>query len=448
VALPPGPSWPPLVQGLGFWTRPLAFLEGCRERYGRRFTLRLPGAPTWVVHSDPEHLKQIYTAPPDVLHPGQGARVLEPVVGLNSVILLDEDAHMEQRKLLLPALHGERMERLSGLIEELTEREIASWPRDVPVRLHERFQGLTLEVILRTVFGLEEGERLDALRDLLAAQLAFGDKPISLLPPAPESERLRAVLSRVGPFVSFVRLQERSDELLYALIEERRRDHADRDDILSMLVDTRHEDGTPMSDEEIRDELMTLLVAGHETTASTLAWALEILVRHPEVLERLREEAAAGEEEYLTATIQETMRRRPVIPNAGVRFVHEPIEVGGWEYQPGVALMASAYLLHHDPDVYPDPYAFRPERFLGRKPGTYTWVPFGGGRRRCLGAAFAMTEMRIVLRALAAACEVAPVVAAPEPPKRRNITIKPGAGALVVLRDRVREPRAQVTAAA
>jgi hypothetical protein len=418
------------------WSRPLAFLERCRERYGKRFTMRLPGVPPWVFHSEPGHIKQIHTAPPDVLHPGEGARVLEPVVGLNSVILLDEGAHMEQRKLLLPPLHGERMERLAGLMEALTEREIAGWPRGVPVRLHERFQNLTLEVILRAVFGLDEGERLDSLRDLLAAQLAFGDKPISLLPPPPESEWLRAVLARVGPFVSFVKTQESSDELIYGLIEERRRDHAERDDILSMLVEARHDDGTAMSDEEIRDELMTLLVAGHETTASTLAWALEILARHPEVLARLREEGEGGGDEYLTATIHETMRRRPVIPNAGVRLAKKPIEVGGMEYPAGVSLVVSAYLLHHDPDVYADPYAFRPERFVGQKPGTYTWVPFGGGRRRCLGAAFAMTEMKIVLRALVAACEVAPVVAEPEPPRRRNITIKPADGCRVVLSDR------------
>jgi hypothetical protein len=436
------------MQGVAHWSRPLAFLERCRQRYGKRFTVRLPSVPPWIFHSDPEHVKQIYTAAPDVLHPGEGARVLAPVVGLNSVILLDEDAHMEQRKLLLPPLHGERMERLSGLIEDLTEREIAGWPRDVPVRLHERFQTLTLEVILRAVFGLDEGERLDTLRDLLAAQLAFGDKPISLLPPPPESERLRAVLQRVGPFVSFVKTQSRSDELIHALIDERRRDHADRDDILSMLVEARHDDGTAMSGEEIRDELMTLLVAGHETTASTLAWALEILARHPEELERLREEGAGDENGYLTATIHETMRRRPVIPNAGVRLVRRPIEVGGWEYQPGVSLVVSAYLLHHDPEIYPDPYAFRPERFVGVKPGTYTWVPFGGGRRRCLGAAFAMTEMKIVLRALVAACEVAPVAAAPEPPKRRNITIKPAHGARVMLRDRVRTASPRVPAAA
>jgi cytochrome P450 len=449
VALPPGPPWPPIVQGIGFWSRPLAFLESCRRRYGGRFTLRVPGAPPWVEHTDPEHVKQILTAPPDVLHPGRGARVLEPVVGLRSVILLDEGEHMEQRKLMLPALHGEKMARLTGVIEEIAEREIAAWPRDVPIRLHGRFQTLTLEVILRAVFGLEEGERLDALRDLLAEQLAFGDKAISLLPPPPESERMRAVAARVGPFARYVRVQERSDELIHGLIAERRRDHADRDDILSMLLDARHEDGSPMSDEEIRDELVTMLVAGHETTASALAWALAILPREPEALARVRDEIdAGGGEDYLTATIQETLRRRPVIPAAAPRYVNKPIEVGGWHYEPGVALVLNSYLIHHDPAIYPDPYAFRPERFLDEGPGTYTWLPFGGGRRRCLGASFAMVEMRIVLRALLGARDVVPPVPEPERPVRRNITIKPGGGARVILRDRVREPRAPVAAAA
>ena len=447
--LPPGPPWPTLMQGVAYWTRPLAFLERCRERYGGRFTLHVPGTPPWVEHTDPEHVKEIFTAPPDVLHPGRGAEVLAPLVGVNSVILLDEGAHMEQRKLMLPALHGKKMAELAGVMEDVAEREIAAWPRDVPLGMHERFQSLTLEIILRAVFGLDEDDaRLKALRDPLATQLGFGDRPLSLLPPPRDGTRLHSVLQRMGPYKMFVDAQTQSDALLYELIDERRRDHADRDDILSMLLEARHEDDTPMSDEEIRDELMTLLVAGHETTASTLAWALEILGRHPDVLATLREEvdADAGDD-YLTATIQETLRRRPVIPAAAPRYVKKPIEVGGRTYQPGVALVANGYLIHHDPAIYPDPYAFRPERFVGEQPGTYTWIPFGGGQRRCLGAAFALTEMKIVLRVLLRAREVAPVATPPERPRRRNITIKPGEGSLAVLRDRVAAPRSPAVAA-
>jgi cytochrome P450 len=437
--VPPGPSYPSLIQSIGVWKRPLAFLERCRARYGKRFTIRLPLAPPFVMISDPAEIKQVFTAPPDVLHPGEGARVLEPVVGTNSVILLDEGAHMEQRKLLLPAFHGERMERLSDLIAEVAGREIAGWPRREPIELGPRLQRLTLEIILRAVFGLDPGERLDALRGRLSAMLAFGDRPISLLPPPPG--RVASVLERHGPFAGFLRLQEEADELLFELIDERRREESERDDILSMLVDACHEDESPMSAQELRDELMTLLVAGHETTASTLAWTFERLVRLPKVLARLTDEIAGSDgDAYITATTQEALRRRPVLPNAAPRLVKQPVEVGGWSYPTDVCLVPNAYLVHHDPEIYSDPYAFRPERFLDDPPGTYTWIPFGGGRRRCVGASFAMLEMKIVIRSILEAQAVAPVGPRPEHARRRNITITPEAGSLVTLSPPERQP--------
>jgi cytochrome P450 len=426
---------PSLIQSIGMWKRPLSFLERSRARYGKRFTIRFVGAPPFVMLSDPDELKQVFTAPPDVLHPGEGARVLEPVVGKNSVILLDEAAHLEQRKLMLPAFHGEKMQRLSGLMAEVAEREVATWPAEEAIELHPRMQRLTLEIILQAVFGLDPGERLDGLRERLSAMLAFGDRPISLLPPPPEP--VEKVLTRVGPFVSFLRLQEDADRMIFELIEERRAEEGERDDILAMLLEARHEDGSPMSDDELRDELMTLLVAGHETTASSLAWGFERLQREPVVLGRLQEEIDAGNPNgYLTATIQETLRRRPVLPNVAPRFVVKPIEVGGWSYEPGACLVGNAYLVHHDPDIYPDPYAFRPERFLDEPPGTYTWIPFGGGRRRCLGASFAMLEMQIVLRAVLGSRELIAAGEQPEPASRRNITIKPGRGSLAILAER------------
>jgi cytochrome P450 len=433
--VPPGPRLPALLQSVGWWKRPVSFMERCRVRYGKRFTIRFPASPPFVMLTDPDDLKQVFTAPPDVLHPGEGARILEPVVGANSVILLDEGAHLEQRKLMLPAFHGEKMQRLSGLMAEVAEREVASWPAGVPIELHPRMQRLTLEIILRAVFGLDPGERLNALRERLSAMLAFGDRPLSLLPPPPE--RIEKVLNRVGPFVGFLRLQEQADAMIFKLIEERRSDGSQRDDVLTMLLEARYEDGSPMSDQELRDELMTLLVAGHETTASTLAWAFERLQREPEVLARLQAEVDAGAANgYLTATIQETLRRRPVLPNAAPRLVMKPIEVGGWSYPTGVCLVGNAYLVHHDPDIYPEPYAFRPERFLDEGPGTYTWIPFGGGRRRCLGASFAMVEMQIVLAAVLADRELIAADGGPELARRRNITIKPGRGAVAVLRER------------
>ncbi len=424
---------------VGFWTRPLAFLERCRARYGRRFTIRLPFTPPFVMLSDPDDVKGVFTSPPDVLHPGQGARVLEPVVGGNSVILLDEGAHMEQRKLMLPAFHGERMERLAELVEEVTAAEVAALPREIPVALHPRMQDLTLKVILRAVFGVDPGARFDALRERLQGMLLFGDRAISLTPPKPGSLLARAA-ERIGPFARFARTQQEVDEIIFRLIAERREEGADRDDVLAMLLEARHEDGSPMSEQEIRDELLTLLVAGHETTASALAWAFARLVGERQVLDRLVETLDAGEDAYVTATIQETLRARPVLPNVAPRLVVKPVEIGGWSYPPGCSLVANAYLIHHDPDIYPDPYSFRPERFLDEPPGTYTWIPFGGGRRRCLGAGFAMLEMKVVLRTLLTGYAVRPAGGGVEVARRRGITVRPDLGARVTLGERSQRP--------
>ncbi len=428
--LPPGPRLPRTLQTIAWWNRTVPFLERCRERYGKRFTMRLLQTPPFVHHSEPDHLREIFTSPPEVLHPGEGAKILEPVVGSNSVILLDERTHLSQRKLMLPAFHGERMQRLSGLMREVTERQVERWPHDEPIELHPRLQALTLEIILHAVFGLDAGERLEALRHRLTGILEFGARPASMLP----------MLQRGRTWREFQRGRDEADAMIYEQIDERRKDGGeDRDDVLAMLLEARHEDGSPMSPVELRDELMTLLVAGHETTASELAWAFERLTRTPDVLARLTEEIDSdGDDAYVTATVQETLRRRPVLPNAAPRLVMEPVEVGGWRYEPGVCLIADSYLLHHDPDIYPDPYAFRPERFLDEQPGTYTWIPFGGGRRRCLGASFAMLEMKIVLRAVLAQNELVPAAPGNEGARRRSITLSPRAGSRAVLRARRR----------
>jgi cytochrome P450 len=389
--------------------------------------------------TDPADVKAVFTAPPDVLRPGQGARVLEPIVGSNSVLLLDESAHMSQRKLMLPAFHGERMERLSSLMEEVTGEELDRLPRGVPVELHPRMQDLTLRIILRAVFGLDPGQRFDTLRGRLQAMLEFGDRPISLMPP-PKGSVAARVVERVGPFAHFIRMQAEVDALIFELIGERRAEGADGDDVLAMLIEARHEDDSPMSQQEIRDELMTLLIAGHETTASTLAWAFERLQHDPRVLGRLVEEIDVGEDAYLTATIQETLRIRPVLPNVAPRLVAKPIEIGGWTYPAGCSLVPNSYLIHHDPEIYPEPDRFQPERFLDEQPGTYTWIPFGGGRRRCLGASFAMLEMKIVLRKALAAFELQADPTSSEVARRRNITVRPSGGAQAVLAERRRAP--------
>lgn len=429
TTLPPGPRTPSVLQTMGWWSRPLAFHEGCRRRFGNRYTVRLLGAPAFVMHANPDHVRAIFTAPPDVLHPGEGAKLLEPVVGTDSVILLDESAHLSQRRLMLPAFHGEKMDRLTRLVAEVTEREVAAWPTGERIELHPRLQDLTLEVILRAVFGLDPGVRLDGLRGALQRILDFATQPMTLLPP------LQQEIGGRGRWAKFVALREEADALLYALIDERRAEGEgaeQRDDVMAMLLGARHEDDSPMSRKELRDELMTLLVAGHETTASSLGFGMNMLARHPHVIEELRRE----DDDYLQATIHEILRARPVLPNAAPRLVKQPVEVGGWHYEPGVCLVANSYLVHHDPDIYPDPYSFRPERFLGEGPGTYTWIPFGGGRRRCLGASFALLEMKIVLRAVLRRYDVAPGVAGPEVSRRRSITISPRLGASAVLRRR------------
>jgi cytochrome P450 len=433
-----------LIQAVGVWTRPFAYTERLRRRYGKAFTTRFPGSPAFVVLSDPAEIKEVFMAPPDVLHPGEGARVLEPLVGKNSLILLDEAAHMEQRKLMLPAFHGEKMARLEGLMTDVAEREVESWPRDEPIEMQPRMQRLTLEIILRAVFGLDPGPRLDALREQLGRVLAFGDRPISLMPPPPEDGPLFRLLERVGPFAEFARLQRENDRLMFEQIEERRNGNGERDDVLALLLQARHEDDSPMSDQELRDELMTLLVAGHETTATSLSWAFERLARLPRVLAQLVEEIDAGDDAYLVATIQETLRRRPVLPNVEPRLVKQPFEVGGWEYPVGVCLVPNAYLVHHDPEIYPDPYEFRPERFLDTSPGTYTWIPFGGGRRRCIGASFAMLEMQIVIRTVLRQYQLQPAPDGGEHATRRNISVRPAGGALSELGDR--RPAAVVAA--
>src|SRR3954471_12116782 len=315
MALPPGPRMPTFMQGIGWWNRPTAFRERRGAGYGKRFTIKLPGQPPFVMISDPAEIKQVFQAPPDVLHPGEGARILEPVVGSYSVILLDEREHLEQRKLLLPAFHGDSMNKLTGLMEDLAEREVSGWPTGEPFEVHSRFQALTLEIILRAVFGLDSGSRLEALRERMTNILEFGTSIASVNP------RMWKGFLGLTPYDRFRRAREKADVLVYEQIDERRESGERRDDILSLLVEARHEDGSEMSREEIRDELMTALVAGHETTASELAWAFEALAREPRVLQRLHHEIDEGEDDaYLTATIQETLRHRPVLPQVEPRL--------------------------------------------------------------------------------------------------------------------------------
>lgn len=423
-ALPPGPPYPRAVQTLGWIARPGPFMERCRARYGDVFTLRVAHEGTWIMLSEPEAIKQVFTGDPRVLRAGEANAILRPFVGRRSVLLLDEPEHMVQRKLMLPPFHGERMQRYGALMRAVAEREIESWPTAEPVALWPRMQAVTLEVIMRAVFGFAEGSRLDRLRELLRHMLDWTT-----------STRQLAAMAVLGPDrverrKSFRAVVDPVDALLFEEIGARRADPSlsERDDILSMLLLARHEDGEPMSDAELRDELVTLLVAGHETTATSLAWALERLLRHPEALQRLRDEVAAGEDAYLDAVIKETLRLRPVLPIV-VRRLAEPVEIGGWKLPAGVSVAPCVYLLHRREDLYPEPARFRPERFLERPAGTYTWIPFGGGVRRCLGASFALFEMQTVLAAVVSRARLRPADARPERVARRAITLTPARGA-------------------
>ncbi|HVW46746.1 MAG TPA: cytochrome P450 [Solirubrobacterales bacterium] len=436
TGLPPAPRMPRPIQ-TAIWSRQAQWMliQG-RRRLGPMFTLEIAYEGKWIVVSDPEVVKQVFTGDPRIFHAGEGNEILRPLLGEFSLLTLDEGAHMSQRKLLLPPFHGRRMAGYEATMREIAAREIESWPTGVPYRLRPRMQAMTLDIILATVFGVGGGERLAPLREALRSFLDILTNPRFIVP------MLAIGPARIRSFPPFRRRVDLVAALIGAEIAERRAapDLEERDDILSLLVAARHEDGSPMSDAEIHDELLTLLVAGHETTATALSWAIERLIRHPDKLGRLRDEVAAGEDAYLTATIQETLRLRPVIV-AVLRRLTRSVELGGYELPPGVTVVPSIHLVHRDPTIYPEPERFRPERFLETPPGTYTWIPFGGGVRRCLGAAFAQQEMAIVLEELVARRVVEPADPAPERSFRRAITETPRHNTEVVLSRGVDGPK-------
>jgi cytochrome P450 family 135 len=432
MTLPPEYPSRPAVQMLRWFFRPIQFMEEARSRYGGTFGVRFPGFQTPMYFtSDPAATKVIYTNRENTLPPGRNT-VLEPVMGPRSLLLLEGAEHLARRKAMLPPFHGERMRAYESVIEEVVGREIDSWPQGEEFRIHPRMQSVTLEVILRAVFGVTDAARLTRMREALAVLLRQTASPgmqlIGLV-----SQRF----GRFGPWRRFEMTLARVNALIYEEIAERRADPdiESRQDILSMLVVARFEDGSEMSDAELRDQLVTLLLAGHETTATALAWTFDLLLRHPAVLERLRSEIAENGDDYLRAVITESLRLRPVIPIAGRRLAEE-IEVDGYKLPAGSDISPAIYLMHTRPDLYPDPHEFEPERFLDGGPETYSWVPFGGGVRRCLGASFAEFEMRVVLREVLGRCRLRAARRRPEGVRRRNITFSPRRGTPVVLVER------------
>jgi cytochrome P450 len=413
-----------MLQTLRWLLRPISFLQSSRRRFGDTFSVRFLGfQKPMVMLTDPDAIRALYANPEHGLPPGRTLALL-PILGPRSLLLLEGREHLARRRLMLPPFHGERMRAYESTVREVVAREVESWPEGEPFAMHARMQRVTLEVILRAVFGVtdpERGTRLaDRLSRLLAETASAGLQFAVLL-----SHRFGAP----DPLARLQGLRREIDAMLDLEIAERRADP--REDILSMLVAARFEGGEPMDDAEIRDQLMTLLLAGHETTATGLAWTFDLLVRHPAVLERLVAEVDAGEQAYARAVVSESLRLRPVVPLAGRRLV-SPLHVDGYVLPAGTDVTPAIWLAHTRADRYPEPFAFRPERFLDGAPSTSAWVPFGGGVRRCIGAAFAEMEMRVALgeilrhRTLRAASGNAERVA------RRNVTFSPAGGTRVI----------------
>lgn len=435
TSLPPGPRTPRSLQTIAALTRQRPTLERARRRYGNVFTVDILGIGRMVIVADPALVKQVFTAPPHVLHAGTGSP-LGAVLGRHSLLATDEDYHLEQRKLLLPPFHGKRMQAYEGLIAGIAADEIGRWPEGEEFPTIEPFMRITLRAILRAVFGAA-GEDLVALEESIPRYTELGSRMATL-------RGLQKDLGPRSPWGRFLAARAAVDDRLDILIDKARRDPdlESRSDVLALLVQATHTDGSPMTAAEIRDQLVTLLAAGHETTAGTLAWAVERLRRHPDLAARLAAEADAGGRVLRDATIRELQRSRPVIAFSG-RLVREEYELAGHVLPVGTRIGLAASLTHYDPQLFPQPDRFLPERFLERKPDTYSWIPFGGGIRRCIGAAFAHMEMDIVLRELLRRVELVPAVGAPDEGWAfRGVAHVPSAGGRAVVRRRAVRPDA------
>jgi cytochrome P450 len=422
TALPPGSRLPVLVQTLLFLTARPHLQRYLRRSFGDVFTTRLVGRQLVVTLSRPEHIRQVFAGTPAVYHAGEGNAILRPVMGPRSVMITDEDEHLRTRKLLMPAFNGAALRGYGDMMTELAEDNVARWPVDRPFATHAAMNHVTLEIILRVVFGMSDGPRLTELRPRIrrltevgpVTALGWGYPPLLRLPP------WRAKLANLREV----------DRLMYAEITERRAadDLADRCDVLSRLLNVA---GTDLSDEELRDQMITLLLAGHETTATALAWTFHDLARDPRVLRATQEAADRGDEDYLQAVAKEALRRHPIIQNVP-RVLTEPTEIAGHRLAAGTIVAASITLAQEDPANHDRPTEFRPERFTGKQPELGTWIPFGGGVRRCLGAGFSLKEMAAVLRAALTRYDIRPERAAREYTKPKNITLVPGRGARII----------------
>jgi cytochrome P450 len=436
LPMPPRVQLPRLLQSLRFNQRQIEFVFRNRRELGEVFSFHGATEDATTVTCHPDHVRSLFTAKPEEAPSLTGESPLRPIIGPDSVLTAVGPRHMRQRKLLLPPFHGEAIAAYTEQIAEATEREIDNWPVGEAMALAPRMQAITLDVIMAGIFGIEgkpqRGTAEHGLRQTVKYLVNASTKPQAQL-----GELLQ--IGRDEPFGPMKVGVNILDKRIYAVIEGRRHvtDLEDRRDILSLLLQARTEEGEALTDKELRDELLVLVLAGHETTANSLAWAWERLVRSPGAHEALIESvrSGAGAEERIEATIVETMRARPVIPIIG-RRVAVPWRLGEYAVPANTPVTMSILLLHHREDLYPRPFDFLPERWLGRKPGTYEWIPFGGGIRRCLGAALAMAEQRVVLEAMARRLDLEAEDPAPERALHRNVTMIPAGGARVVIRSK------------
>jgi cytochrome P450 family 135 len=422
----PGPGIPRLAQTVLGVTRPLDARLTMRKRYGRVFRTNDMIAGELVHISERDLVEEVFKWKPAQYNVGEPRQVMAPVTGPSSILLLDGREHLRMRKLMLPPFHGEAIARYAEVIEEVAGREIDTWRPGHTIRTRTVAQRITMEVVIRAVFGISEAGRVAELQRVLPR----------LSSPSPFLLLMQRDLGPRSPWGRFVRLRDHVDRLLFEEIAQRREDPeaAERKDILTLLLSARDEAGAPLTDGELRDELITLLLAGHETTATSIGWAFERLLRTPAALERLTAEVeAGGPGKYMDAAIKETLRVRPVISEV-FRAASEPTELGGYLFAPGAQVAVSLLLVQLDPELYPpDPHAFRPERFLEGAPEPYTWVPFGGGVRRCLGAAFAMLEMKVVIATILARARLRPSRPSDEATRFRGVTLLPSRGGEAVV---------------
>ncbi len=433
--LPPGSPLPATIQTFLFWKSPLAYLESGQRRYGKRFSMRATSHPPLVFLSDPADIRAMFAARADVLLPGQGSATIEPLVGESSFMLCEGDGHLATRRALLPAFHRSAVQEHADMVAETAEREIATWPVDVCISLHPRLRALTLRIILDAVFGYSSVGGPTMLLTLRDGLLAMFDVTATTM--------LAQPLTRRGPgrpaWQRFLRNRARVDEMLYALIEERRGGAPGGNDILARLLAVRDQDGVEMPNRWVRDNLVSIILAGHETTAAELAWAVQLVVHHPRTHSRLVSEIDGdSSDSYLTATVREVLRHRPVFLFAIPRTVAEPIEIGGWTYPLHTQLLACIYLVQHDPKIYPQPHEFQPERFLATGAIGSNWLPWGGGRKRCPGLHLATLEITTVLRTLLASRVVCSVGSRLERPRWRSVIVTPEKGSRVMLSHRKR----------